>query len=259
MPHPSRPSQSRNFLGKPAEVRQRERRLRLVEAGIRAFGSRGYHAVTVRQICGEAALSERYFYESFENLEQLFGCVYAELNTELKHALLAAAPAKPERPLDLAEAMLRAFLEHIRSDPRRARILLIDAFNIGPDVMRLAGSASVDYASMVARLLERFFGASIARAGLKSSWLARGLVGAQIQIATHWVRERFRTPLEDVLSQLVALYRALIELAQAEAGGRARKQGLATGASGSRVREPRARAHTPPRARARRSAGAKRR
>ena len=55
-------SNRRTFKGQSQEERKAERRRRLIEAGINAFGERGYHAVTVRELCAEAQLTERYFY-----------------------------------------------------------------------------------------------------------------------------------------------------------------------------------------------------
>src|ERR1700742_1768346 len=66
----------RKFRGVAPEDRKAERHLRLLEAGIEAYGTRGFHAVGVRDVCGLAKLTERYFYESFENREALFLAVY---------------------------------------------------------------------------------------------------------------------------------------------------------------------------------------
>ena len=52
----------RRYRGVSEEARQAERRQRFVEAGLTVFGSRGYHSSTVRSICAEAGLTERYFY-----------------------------------------------------------------------------------------------------------------------------------------------------------------------------------------------------
>jgi len=62
----------RSFKGMSLEERQAERRERLMEAGLQAYGTQGFFSVTVRDICIEAKLTERYFYESFKNSEALF-------------------------------------------------------------------------------------------------------------------------------------------------------------------------------------------
>src|SRR5690606_15596861 len=79
---------SRTFRGQSTDERKAERKARFIEAGIRVFGERGFHATTVREICGAAKLTERYFYESFENMSQLFIAVFADVNLTLKNQVL---------------------------------------------------------------------------------------------------------------------------------------------------------------------------
>ncbi len=66
---------TRNHKGVDAQARRMERRQRLLEAGPETLGTKGYHATTVRDVCGSAGLSERYFYESFSGLSELFDTI----------------------------------------------------------------------------------------------------------------------------------------------------------------------------------------
>ncbi len=198
----------RRYGGIAAEARLQERREKLIEAGIELFGSRGYHAVTVREICTAAKLTERYYYESFASLEKLFAAVYAHVALELKQATLAALGRAQGHPLALAEAALRVFFEYVRNDPRRARILLIDAVTIGSDVGRLADQAMRDYTDLMRGFIDVLF-PDAAVAGLKPEMLSAGLIGANIRIATQWVQEDFRQPLETVLENTMAFYSAM--------------------------------------------------
>ena len=67
---------SRTWRGQTIEERQAERRDRLIEAGIELFGTQGYAATSVKAICTEAGLTERYFYETFNDREDLLSEVY---------------------------------------------------------------------------------------------------------------------------------------------------------------------------------------
>src|SRR5690606_9237384 len=66
----------RRFRGVAADERRRQRRQQLLDAGLKCFGTVGFRAAGVRDICAEAQLTERYFYESFKNREALFLAVY---------------------------------------------------------------------------------------------------------------------------------------------------------------------------------------
>ena len=74
----------RRYRGVSEAARQAERRQRFIEAGLTVFGSRGYHSSTVRSICSEAGLTERYFYESFANSEDLLCVVYEHVNQRIR-------------------------------------------------------------------------------------------------------------------------------------------------------------------------------
>ena len=198
----------RTYAGLSPEARQQQRRERLIQAGIEAFGTRGYHAVTVREICAEAQLTERYFYESFPSLEKLFAAVYATVSLELKQATLGVLGKPVGEPLQLAEAALRVFFEFVMQDARRARILLIEAVGIGQEIHRLAYRNTRDYAELLRGFIELLF-PQAASAGLKPELLSTGLIGANIHIATKWFQDGFRAPLEEVLHNTLALYQAM--------------------------------------------------
>ncbi|WP_439638518.1 TetR/AcrR family transcriptional regulator [Nevskia sp.] len=203
--------------GMPMAARVAQRRALLLEAALVAFGTRGYHAVTVREICTGARLTERYFYESFKSLEALFSALYLMLNEQLKGATLAAlmaaqikTAASPDRErIDaLAGAGLRVLLEFIRDDPRRARVMLIDAISISHGVGELAGQITREYAELTRRFIEQLFPGAETR-GIDIGVIATGLLGANIHIATQWVRDGFRPSFDVVLRNNLAIYQAL--------------------------------------------------
>ena len=206
-----------SMKGVPMQERAAQRRALLLDAALEAFGTRGYHAVTVREICTGARLTERYFYESFKSLEALFSALYLTLNEQLKSATLGAlmvaqmkTAAGPDRErIDaLASAGLRVLLEFIRDDPRRARVLLIDAISISHGVGQISGQITREYAELTRRFIEQLFPDAESR-GIDIAVIATGLLGANIHIATQWVRDGFKPSFEVVLRNNLAIYQAL--------------------------------------------------
>jgi AcrR family transcriptional regulator len=198
----------RSFRGVAPEERQLQRRGQLINAGIVAFGEHGYHAVTVREICAGAKLTERYFYESFSGLEDLFVSVYRTINEALMQATLIALESSPADAEVLAERSLRVFLKFVRDDPQRARIFLIDAISISHDVQRVSATVAGNYAGLIRQFIAQLF-PDASRSGLDINLIATGLIGANVHIATHWLREDFRTPLNRVLANMLSFYRVL--------------------------------------------------
>jgi len=199
----------RNFRGLAPEARRQQRRDRLIEAGIEAFGTRGFYSVTVREICAEAHLTERYFYESFRSLEDLFTAVFGCVNIELRQATLDALATPTGDPVAVAEAALRVFFKYVRDDPRRGRVLLIESANIGYTINQLTNEITRDYMELVRGFINTLF-PSVEPRGLNPDLLSAGLIGANVRIATTWVQEGFQTSLENVLFTTLAIYRAMI-------------------------------------------------
>jgi AcrR family transcriptional regulator len=198
----------RNFRGVSPEDRQAERRKRLLEAGLEAFGERGFHAVGVRDVCSLAKLTERYFYESFTNREALFLAVYQEAAGRIRDAIAAAhAKARPEISA-LARAGLEASLRAFRDDPRLARILLLEVFAVGEEVGEARFNVSQGFAEEIAAITRAFY-PNLATGKLNAQLIGNGLYGSTVYIAMRWALDGFREPLEVVLDHCFLFYKAL--------------------------------------------------
>ena len=137
----------------------------------------------------------------------LFREAYASVNRELmQRTIVALASCQPDPDL-LAEAALRTFLDYIREDPLRARVALVDALSIDSEVNQMAEMASQDFAHLIAGFMNQLF-PRLDEAGLDFKMLAIGLVGANTRVATHWVNERCKTPMDVVLHNLLSLFKA---------------------------------------------------
>ena len=207
----------RRYAGVDPQERQRLRRAKLVDAALAVFGAKGYHQATVRDVCKAAQLTSRYFYESFEGMESLFRVVYAQVNRQLMESTLEVLEHCPSDIHAMSEAALRNFLEFIRDDPRRARVMLIDALNVGEGMYSLANQINQDFAELIAGYLQQFM-PNLAGSGLDAQVLSDGLVGAANRIATQWVGRRCQAPLDVILSNSLALFEATIEFAGRKSG-----------------------------------------
>jgi AcrR family transcriptional regulator len=194
----------RRYRGASLSQRRAERRARLLRAGIDRFGTRGFHAVTVRDLCAAAGLTERYFYESFRDREQLFSAAYEHLNAELQRRIAAAMTAAGPDPARAARGGPRAYFEQTRDDPRGARIMLIEVFGVSADMDRLSRRTAVGFVEMVRRVLRK-------REGLDADLLATGLVGGVIFSAMRWVLSGYAQPLEAVVDNAAAIFASVLK------------------------------------------------
>lgn len=72
----------RDYDGKTADERVADRRARLIAAGVELFGEHGYAGTSIRSVLRQSGLRDRYFGESFADLDSLLGAVYAQLIDE---------------------------------------------------------------------------------------------------------------------------------------------------------------------------------
>lgn len=123
----------RRYGGVSAEERRRERKERLLTAGLDLLGTRGYAQTTVSDVLERAGLTSRYFYEHFENREALLKAVYDDVISRGYGASAKALQRHDGDPLTVSvPAQLEAFYEVVVDDPRLARILFIEAVGVSP-------------------------------------------------------------------------------------------------------------------------------
>ncbi|MGC4060739.1 MAG: TetR/AcrR family transcriptional regulator [Aquabacterium sp.] len=188
---------TRSYKGASIEERRHQRRERLIDAALEAFARRGIAKTTIRDICSEARLTERYFYESFRGTEEAFDAVYLHLKCQLVARVTEALSHAPKSVEQLAAGGLRAFYVFLREDPRRAQILLIDAFSANQQSHEKSKKAVRDYIEMIGELAAMLYPTLVKK--LDIEMLAGGLVGMAIQVGIIWARGDYKKPIEDVL------------------------------------------------------------
>jgi len=205
------PPNKRRYGGVLPEERQRQRRAKLIDGAIDVFGTKGFHGATVREVCVAAHLTERYFYESFKTLPQLFIAVYAHLREELMAKTLSVMASAQKTPIGLLEPAIRVFLEFIRDDPRRGRIMLVDSLGIDKEVAAFSGATARDYSELLKLHLGRMVPAEDLPA-LSLDLLAEGLIGMNVLLAARWMQDGFVDPIDKVVRTNLLPYQGLISL-----------------------------------------------
>lgn len=126
-PKPTKVNKERQFKGLSLTERKHARREKLIEAGIETYGTQGFFSVTVKDVCNEAKLTERYFYESFKKSEDLFQTIFLKLIETLQQNVMQSVMQAAPDPAKMIDAGLGALLRTLKDDPRLGRIIYIDA------------------------------------------------------------------------------------------------------------------------------------
>lgn len=201
----------RNYRGKAAEDRSQERRARFVEAGLELFGTTDFAAATVKSLCVEAGLTERYFYESFAHREELFLAVATQCVGGLMSALEQAERETAGPTVGRVPAMLEVFFRWFRDDHRRARIQLFEPLVMGPEFQALYREVVAAFAVQVRSSLFAGLEGELRRRGLDPELLSRALVGGAVEIAKEWVLAGYRRPIPQMVRTTAFPLQALVE------------------------------------------------
>ncbi len=205
------PPNKRRYGGVLPEERQRLRRAKLIEGALEVFGTKGFHAATVREVCVAAHLTERYFYESFKTLPELFLATYGELRQQLMALTLQALAQSEPTPFGMLEPAIRVFLVFIRDDPRRGRIMLVDSLGVDNQVAALSGATARDYSTLLKQHL-----ATLVRPedlpDVSLDLLADGMIGLNVLLAARWMQDGFAEPIDKVVRTNLLPYQGLMSL-----------------------------------------------
>lgn len=192
-------STARTYRGETAEARAAQRRTRLLQAALDCFAIRGVAGTTMRDICSQARLTDRYFYESFRNTRDAHEAVCDWQKGLLVAHVTQAMAAAPLNLMDQARAGLSAFYAFLREDVRRAHVLLIDG---------LTGSAQTRDEvpqDALAAYMPRIREAAMRihpriEQGLDLEMVSRGLLGMATQVGSVWARGGYAQALEEVVA-----------------------------------------------------------
>jgi AcrR family transcriptional regulator len=142
----------RDYDGKTAAERVAERRERLIDAGVELFGERGYAATSIRSVLQQSGLRDRYFGESFADLDSLLAAVYSRLIDE-EVSGCAAAIAKTNGGMEGARAMIDTITRSLETNPGQARIKSREVISGGPVAREQRRAGLRRLAQLVADLL----------------------------------------------------------------------------------------------------------
>jgi AcrR family transcriptional regulator len=202
----------RTYAGVSLVERKKLRKKQFLEAGLKHFGSCGFRNATVRSVCKEAKLTDRYFYESYSGLESLLKSVYEDCMTELSKQIVQAIIEgyKDKDPNTAIIAGLDKYFE-ILEDANIARICMVELEGISPEVNRLYYHYINGFAEILRVMANQAFpNISIERS--QQDIMAISLVGAMRQAATNWLVNDYDIERKELVTATSMLFLGIIKL-----------------------------------------------
>lgn len=187
-----------SYAGKSGEERLEIRRAKLLDAGLEIFGTTGYASSSVKAICGQAGLTERYFYESFRDREDLLFSVYERVAEELVVVSFGAVEAEEPTIEARTRAGIGAFFELLTSDPRKARVLSFEVVGVNDRLERRRRETIHVFAGYLAETALDLYSDS-GPPSLDPMLTALSMVGATDELLVEWVLGNIDASVEDLI------------------------------------------------------------
>ncbi|MBO9533245.1 MAG: TetR/AcrR family transcriptional regulator [Solirubrobacteraceae bacterium] len=202
---------TRRYGGLTASERDLERRRRLLNAGLDAFGTVGYAATSVDALCAAAGVSTRNFYDHFSGRESLLIAVFDDGVAQARDATLEALGALPPDASvrERTHAGLTAFAERMLGDERQARINFVEVVGASRTVEEHRRTAIRSFAEIFFHFAELLASEGVITARPRHFFKVGSiaLVGAVVEALLEWMtqEEHERVPLAEVIEVLVEL------------------------------------------------------
>ncbi|GAB2808610.1 TetR/AcrR family transcriptional regulator [Lentzea nigeriaca] len=126
---------ARAYAGVSPEQRRAERRARLLQAGLALFTTTGFAATKISELCTEAGVSTRNFYEEFASKEDLLRELHDLINAtafaEVRTALTSLETADVRTRI---ATLLNVFVHAVTADPRAPRLNYVEAVGVNAEI-----------------------------------------------------------------------------------------------------------------------------
>jgi AcrR family transcriptional regulator len=176
---------TRPYRGVSAEDRRTQRRAKLIGAGLDVLGDDGIAGMTMTAVCARAGLTERYFYESFRDRDELLLAVYDACVQEAFDVLEDAIQSSPPDLLERGRAAASALVDVLTRDPRKGRV---HAESMGSEKLREHRIAAVHaYAGLIANQMRELRGLDLPAHEAPLQLATVMLVGGLSEALVGWV------------------------------------------------------------------------
>lgn len=184
----------RTYGGMSQEERIAQRRQQFLRAGIDVFGTEGFRSVTVRRICKEAKLTDRYFYECCGSIESLLMDVYEHCMQKTLKGVTAhiASQASTKQWQQLINTILDSFFQEME-DPRVARICMFEADGASEDMHQLYNRYIGKFAQLTIQVSKHYVD-DWQLSDEEGDVIGNALIGGVIQVTRNWVLNDYQVP-----------------------------------------------------------------
>lgn len=204
-------SQGRRIKGLEPEDRRRQRREELLDSALELFAANGYATTSIENICQNAMVGYKGFYDEFASKEQLFIALYDSLGGRLLPAVFDAVgqegPAEDRLP-----AIVEAYVRAAMADRRVAKVLFVTSAGVSEAVDLHRRAAHRAFADFFAQLYTAGLVASEPTTGtVNGRSVALGVTGGMGEIVVDFLLDPTDPDVEELIANLVEFVRTVLQ------------------------------------------------
>jgi AcrR family transcriptional regulator len=199
------PPDGRIYGGETQAERKARRHRQFLEAGLEVFGQVGYRQATVRQLCRQAQLTDRYFYEAFGSTEDLLIAVYLDCIARIREGVMERLTQAHGGSIEtLIRSGLDAFFAVIE-DARLARVVWLEVLGISPRVDQTYTECVRGFADLLLQLAQAVY-PQLDRKHELHRITAVGVIGGVSEAAKQWLLSDYREPRATMVEATAPLF-----------------------------------------------------
>ena len=180
-----------------------------MEAGLELFGTRGFDATGVKEICRAADVTDRYFYESFRDRRALFVAVFDRVTDGLFTAVAEAVAEVEPRPEPQLRAAIGTFVRALADDRRLPRVVFSETGGAGAEVELHMRATLRRFTALVAATARQHLPAGVPEERVQIMALA--LVGMLERVVVEWQDGELDMPIDAIVDDCADLFLGFIE------------------------------------------------
>ncbi len=200
--------QKRPYGGISQEERVAKRRKQLIDAAFYCIGSVGYQKTTVRMVCKEAGLTERYFYESFSNLEDLLCVCYDEGLNKLIEVLFIEINRAPNQVDEILKPAITAYFKFLNQERGIAKVLLTEMNGVSAKVDEFNQIVYGRFINLMTAYADSLL-SDEQRKKYDMGLIMTGVIGSAIQLGLLWSLDNYEKPLEKLVNAYYEIFHSV--------------------------------------------------
>ncbi|HEY0391956.1 MAG TPA: TetR/AcrR family transcriptional regulator [Solirubrobacterales bacterium] len=120
----------------PLDIGARAQEKRILTAMAKSCAEKTFSRTTIADIVSNASISRATFYKHFANKRECFDATTDAFLTELRRAAQEARPGGEQWDPDSIRTVMAAILQLLAAKPDHAQMLVVEAPNVDPDIVR---------------------------------------------------------------------------------------------------------------------------